>query len=32
MWWDEPHQKIDYDDEGDVWDCTPEMLDKKYYN
>jgi hypothetical protein len=29
MWW-EPCQKIDYDVEGDVWNCTPKMLDKKY--
>jgi hypothetical protein len=29
MWW-EPHQKIDYDVEGDVWNGRPKMLDRKY--
>jgi hypothetical protein len=24
MWWVELHQKIDYDVEGDVWNCTPK--------
>jgi hypothetical protein len=31
MWWVEPQQKIHFDViEGDVWHCTPKMLDRKY--
>jgi hypothetical protein len=31
MWWVEPWQKIHFDViEGDVWHCTPKMLDRKY--
>jgi hypothetical protein len=31
MWWVEPQQKIHFDViEGDVWHCTPKMLERKY--
>jgi len=31
MWWVEPRQKMHFDViEGNVWHCTPKMLDRKY--